>query len=203
MEIIVEGLSKRYGRQWIFKNLNHHFKSGSRSAIIGHNGSGKSTLTKLLSGIESPSKGSISFGRNSLDIPVHAIAGHIQFVSPYQELIEELTLKEHLDFHMKMKGGRTEPATALFESLQLPFSKPIRYFSSGMKQRVKLGLAFTSNASMLLLDEPTTNLDSTGVSWYQEQISNLNKDATIIVSSNQPQEYDFCTDQITISDYSK
>jgi len=80
-------------------------------------------------------------------------------------------------------------------------SKPVSHFSSGMKQRLKLGLCFFSEVPLVLLDEPTSNLDEKGVLWYLELIGNFAKDKTLLVCSNDPREYGFCHDKIHIEDY--
>ena len=86
-------------------------------------------------------------------------------------------------------------------SLQNAANKQIRYFSSGMKQRLKLAQAFFSNTAVLLLDEPTTNLDPDGILLYKQLITDHTKDQLVIVSSNDEQEYDFCKEVISINDY--
>ena len=80
-------------------------------------------------------------------------------------------------------------------------NKQIKYFSSGMKQRLKLGLAFHSEAEILLLDEPTSNLDKQGVNWYLQQIEKHTADKLLIICSNQPQEYEFCENVFDMQDF--
>ncbi|HMJ48733.1 MAG TPA: ATP-binding cassette domain-containing protein, partial [Ferruginibacter sp.] len=77
----------------------------------------------------------------------------------------------------------------------------IRYFSSGMKQRLKLVQAFFSNTPVLLLDEPTTNLDQEGVNLYMELIKEYSKNRLVIISSNTRQEYEFADECIKMEDY--
>jgi ABC-type multidrug transport system ATPase subunit len=79
--------------------------------------------------------------------------------------------------------------------------KQLRYFSSGMKQRLKLAQAVFSDVSILLLDEPCTNLDKPGYELYHSLINKYCQDKLIIVSSNDPNEIDFCTERINILDY--
>jgi len=79
--------------------------------------------------------------------------------------------------------------------------KAIKNFSSGMKQRVKLALAFCSDTQILLLDEPTSNLDQQGVEWYLSLIEQCSSNRLVIVCSNQEQEYGFCDERINVEDY--
>ena len=81
--------------------------------------------------------------------------------------------------------------------------KAIKYFSSGMKQRVKLALAVFSDTPLLLLDEPTSNLDEQGIAWYRSLISKYGVNRTLVVCSNQQHEYDYCTHQLQLADYKK
>lgn len=94
---------------------------------------------------------------------------------------------------------------AVIELLNMHSSrnKLIRYFSSGMKQRLKLALAFCSDTPMLMLDEPTSNLDKQGVAWYLELVQQFAANRLTIICSNQEQEYSFCSDRLDISDYKK
>ncbi len=85
--------------------------------------------------------------------------------------------------------------------LQNATNKQIRYYSSGMKQRLKLAQAFFSNTPILLLDEPTTNLDADGIALYHQLIKNYTADKLVIVSSNDKQEYEFCEEVIGIGEY--
>ncbi len=72
-----------------------------------------------------------------------------------------------------------------------------------MKQRLQLGLAVFSNAEVLLLDEPTSNLDEENISWYIQLLSRNMDNRIVLISSNQKHEYNFCDEQIKISDFKK
>jgi ABC-type multidrug transport system ATPase subunit len=86
-------------------------------------------------------------------------------------------------------------------SLENAAHKQIRYFSSGMKQRVKLAQAIFSNVPIVLLDEPLTNLDAEGVSLYHRLVEQFCKNRLLIISSNEPKEYSFCDTIIDIKAY--
>ena len=174
MTIELKNAGKRYRLDWIFRGVDYAFNAGERYAVLGPNGSGKSTLLKVLSGHLTPSKGKVLFQKSGRDVEPDAVYRHISYAAPYIELIEEFTLEEALTFHAGLKPllpGFT-PAR-LYELLALPRSrsKEIRFFSSGMKQRVKLALAVCTAAPVLLLDEPATNLDVQGVEWYKNLIA--------------------------------
>jgi len=109
-----------------------------------------------------------------------------------------------LDFHARFKPLiNTVSIEEILKTvgLQTAVNKQIRYYSSGMKQRLKLAQAFFSNTPILLLDEPTTNLDADGTALYHHLISNYTKGKLVIISSNDKQEYEFCEEVIRIGDY--
>lgn len=204
MEILLEDIGRRFNQEWIFKKINYRFVQGQSYAVLGPNGSGKSTLLQVLAGSLSPSKGTITYSHQEKAIDVDGVYKHLALATPYLELIEEFTLLELLHFHFKFKkimNGWT--VQKLIQLLQFESSenKEIRYFSSGMKQRVKLALAFGTDSPILMLDEPTSNLDSQGLSWYLEMIDKFSKNRLLIVCSNQAHEYNFCDHHFNILDY--
>ncbi len=204
MTIQLQNIGKRYRLEWIFRGLDATFQAGERWAILGPNGSGKSTLLKVLSGHLTPSKGNISFENQGVAIKEEAVYKKISYAAPYIELIEEFTLEEALRFHAKLRPllpGFT-PAS-LYELLSLPRSrqKEIRFFSSGMKQRLKLALAVCSDTPVLLLDEPATNLDVQGVDWYKNLISTYAAERLVIIASNDPHDAAFCGKHLNILDF--
>ncbi len=195
MEITVTGLSKRFGGQWLFKNLNHHFKSPGGWAITGPNGSGKTTLLHILSAMSQPSDGQVEYKLNGKIIDHDLVYRHLWLAAPYMELLEELTLKELFHFHFQLKPlqkGYTINQIVDRCQLSASLNKPVGKFSSGMKQRVKLAMGIFSDLPLILLDEPTSNLDQNGFDWYMEEVSKLADTRLIIISSNQPKEYGFC-----------
>lgn len=198
MEIFCEGLSKKFGSQKIFKNLNLHIPHYSSLAITGFNGSGKSTLLKILAQLNFPDKGSLVYKKSSTVIPLEDIAKHLAFCAPYQELPLHLTLNELINFHIKSR-----PCSSLLNYIDqcglLPFlERRIESFSSGMTQRVKLSLAFSTTSDLLFLDEPTSNLDKQGKAFYNYLCDEQTGNKTIVISSNEESEYDFADQIINI-----
>ena len=202
MDIILNNLGKRFQYNWIFRNLSLHIPQNNSLAIIGNNGSGKSTLLKCISGILPYNEGDIIYKDNKSIIQPAEVYKQITSAAPYLELIEELTLDELFDFHQNFKS--ISISLEEFKNLTLLQStknKLIRDFSSGMKQRIKLGLAIYSNSNCLLLDEPTSNLDTQGIDWYLQAINGVLNTKTIIISSNMNYEYDFCNKEINLFDF--
>jgi len=204
MTISLDKISKRFNREWIFRDINFETHKNSSIAIIGPNGSGKSTLLQIIAGNLLASSGNVTYSDNGTTIPDDKIYQYISFTAPYLDIIEEFTLDEFLKFHFKFKKLRSSVRIEeLPEKLQLngALHKEIKNFSTGMRQRVKLGITFFSDAPVMLLDEPTTNLDLKGLDWYYENIEIINKEKIIFVSSNSEKEYSFCREIINVLDY--
>lgn len=201
--INVENLGKRFNREWIFRDLTFDFKQGQTYAITGPNGSGKSTLLQILWGQMPPSKGTVSYylGRN--EVPDDDIYRQVSVATPYMDLIEEFTLKEQLEFHFKTKPIRTGYSVAtVMQAMYLEEARDkfISNFSSGMKQRLKLALAFYTDTPALFLDEPGTNLDSQAFTWYQDNLKNSHGQKLIFIASNQPDEYPVEAEKLDLSE---
>lgn len=206
MKITLQNIGRRFNREWIFRNINYTFNPGEAYAILGPNGSGKSTLLQVLNGSLTPSAGVINYTLKDQEITAENIYKELSLAAPYLELIEEFTMDEMTDFHFKFKAyrqGMNKNAVIDLLNLQGGHNKMIKYFSSGMKQRLKLALAFCSDTPMLMLDEPTSNLDTQGVDWYLSLVQQFAADRLTIICSNQEHEYSFCKHQLNISDYKK
>ncbi|MEO6612038.1 MAG: ATP-binding cassette domain-containing protein [Chitinophagaceae bacterium] len=225
MTISLSDAAKRFNRDWIFRHFNYTFEAGQSYAITGPNGSGKSTLLQALSGAMMLSEGNIEYRGGSRErgagsqeplavsreplaksivIPVENIYRYVSICAPYMEVVEEMTIKEFLDFHQGfkpfLKGITTESIIASI-GLEKALNKQIRFYSSGMKQRVKLSQSIFSDVPIVLLDEPCTNLDAAGIELYQRLVSDHCKERLVVVSSNDEVEYSFCREKINISAY--
>ena len=204
LHIEAQGLSKRYNREWIFRDLTFDFHQGKSYVITGPNGSGKSTLMQILWGQMPPSKGTVIYHADNQKLEDEKIYQQVSVAAPYMELIDEFTLLEQVEFHYKIKPiKQTFTSLQIIESLYLTDSidKPISNFSSGMKQRVKLGLAFYTDVPILFLDEPGTNLDAKAFEWYHENLKLIASEKLILVASNQKSEYPENAEELDISAY--
>ncbi|WP_341224767.1 ABC transporter ATP-binding protein [uncultured Arcticibacterium sp.] len=204
MDIKLENIGKKFSNEWIFKNLSFTFKGGKKYAVTGFNGSGKSTLLQVTSGLVPANLGKIQYRKNGENIPEDTVYKHVYITAPYIELIEEYTLSEAIDFHVKFKPFKKRMNKEDFLALiymEKEANKLIKQFSSGMKQRLKLGLAFCSESDAIFLDEPTTNLDEQGIQWYLAMVSKLEPTKLVIISSNDDREYGFCDEVLAVNDY--
>jgi ABC-type multidrug transport system ATPase subunit len=204
MKIKFSNAGKRFNREWIFRKVNLEFSSPIAYAITGPNGSGKSTLLQSIGGMLQLSEGAIGYSSNSTSIATEQAFASISFCAPYLDVVEEMTLLEFLHFHKAFKpllNGLNVNEVIQAISLQHAAHKQIRYYSSGMKQRVKIGQAIFSNTPVVLLDEPCSNLDIAGIELYHSLIETYCKDRLVIVCSNDEIEYRFCQERISILDF--
>lgn len=193
MKIEVSQLGRRFKLDWIFRNLDLTILDGETLAVVGPNGSGKSTLLKIILGALPFTEGRI---RHSLIggevVPAEQVYRYAALAAPYMELLEELSLEESWHFHFKFKpkveGMDIQRAISIM-GLEKGKGKQVKNFSSGMKQRLKLGLAFFSDVPLLVLDEPGSNLDSEGVAVFHQLLDEFKGNRTVLIGSNQPSEY--------------
>ena len=203
MTITLENIGKRYNKEWIFRGVDGQLIENESYVIKGSNGSGKSTFLKIISGYGIPTEGRLVV--NSGDFDLTKLYKEISIAAPYVDIPEEFTLSELVEFHSKFKSLKYKGEDKLHEVFNLPESvqgKLIKEYSSGMRQRVKLGLAILSESKLLLLDEPLSNLDEKGMNWYASMINEYKKDRIIVVCSNNfEKEYFFCEKEINIENY--
>ncbi len=202
LNITLTNACKKYARNWIFRNFSHQFIAGKRYVVIGPNGSGKSTLLKIVSGGATLTEGGIEFTHNNKILKPEDVFQYVSIVAPWLDIPEEYTLEEIITFHTQFKkfiNNISVKDAIKIIGLENTFEKHYRNFSSGMKQRVKLGLAILSDTPLLLLDEPGTALDAKSVQWYKDMISHYSAGRTILVfSNNREEEFGFCEERVEL-----
>lgn len=204
MKVDLLNAGKRYNREWIYRGVALTLSSQNAYAITGPNGSGKSTLLQAIGGMLQLSEGSIQYITGNKQLTNEEVYQQVTFCAPYLDVIEEMTLVEFLQFHNQFKPflpSLTAKDIITEIGLQSAATKQIRYYSSGMKQRVKLAQAIFSETGMVLLDEPCSNLDANGIELYHSLIQKYCKERLVIVCSNDKVEYSFCNEVISILNY--
>lgn len=213
MRINCTDAGKRFNRDWIFRHVNYEFAPGNCYAITGPNGSGKSTFLQIIAGAVTASEGRISYAlpdANNLQqaqqvaIDPDRVYRYLSLTAPYLNVVEEMTLVEFFHFHQTFKPfiPQITVKDIIAEiGLQQAAGKQIRYYSSGMKQRVRLAQAIFSHTPCLLLDEPCSNLDQVGIQLYHQLIQTYCSQRLVIVSSNDEQEYAFCGTVLSMMDF--
>jgi len=201
MKIKLEKLSKRYLYDWIINDMDFVFEPNSITGINGINGSGKSTLIKLLSGYLSPSQGKILYSIENKKIERPDVFKYMSLAAPYSDLVQEYDAEEMFLFHTKFKKLRSNlDAKTFLEKVNLKGNKgkQIQFYSSGMKQRLQLAIALFTESKLLLLDEPTSYLDSTNKEWFYNLLKTEISGRTVIVASNDEDDFRFCTEVISL-----
>ena len=205
MSLNLINIAKKFNNDWVFQNVNYEFEIPGSYVIQGPNGSGKSTLLKILSGFLTPSEGEIKLQVNSNDISKEFWSNHVAYAAPYFELIEQMYLEEFVSFYIKfkpLKKGVSKHDLIKIACLEEAKNKQIKNFSSGMKQRLRLALAWLSDVSVVLLDEPCSNLDASGIEWYKNLATKYSKNRLVIVCSNNIEdEFSFCKKSLYIDNF--
>lgn len=204
MKISIEGLGKKFGSRWIFRNIDMELTSPNRYALVGHNGAGKSTFLNVITSKIPTTKGTIKYEKQGKTISTDHIYRSMSVATTSMQLIEEFTLLEHITFHLKFRKVYNDiSALDIIKLLELKSEKGklISNFSSGMKQRVKIGLAILTISDILILDEPGSNLDVKSKEWYQKMMSEYMQERLVIVASNEESDYSMCNERIDISEY--
>ncbi len=201
MDIITESIYKRFQQVWVIRDFSFRFTSNNIYGIAGLNGSGKTTLLQILAGLIPPSKGKIKYVDGENLIAEESWYEKISYAAPYADLYEYMNLQELYEHHTSFKKFRNPISFSEFVSLVFLNSheeKLIKTYSSGMKQRLKLGLSILSDYPVLFLDEPQSNLDEYSKNWYQQLLKENAKDKVVIIASNEADDFKMVNEKIEI-----
>ena len=192
-KLILEGLTKSYPGRPVFNDINAHLESGKTLVVAGPNGSGKSTLLRIICAFIRPTRGKATLMNNDKELPGLEIRRYIGLVSPDLVLYDELTALENLSFFSRVAGIRftiNEFEDRLEQvGLMKRGNDKVGSYSSGMKQRLKYCLALMRNPELLLLDEPTSNLDDSGKLLVDKIIKSYK--GILVVATNEKSELDY------------
>lgn len=186
------GLGHRFQQKFLFRGLDYVFEAGRIHLVKGSNGTGKSTFLKILSGAMDASEGSVLFKLDGNSLAIEDVWQHMGFVSPYQELPEELRLPELISFQTQLEGSGLKADYDLLIrlfGLEKDLGKPIRNYSTGMKQKARFVLGLGAKRSIWLLDEPGSNLDAESSDKFWKFLIENKQERLIILASNEPEEF--------------
>jgi ABC-type multidrug transport system ATPase subunit len=205
ISVQIDSLGKKFGSEWIFRNIFFEISPNDKVVVLGGNGSGKSTLLQILSGFVTPNEGAVSYSLNNIPVEESKLKDHVSFASPYLQLVDDFTLLEMVEHATVFKPFKNKLSVkdviALIE-LDHAKNKFVRQLSSGMRQRLKLGLAILADTPLLLLDEPVSNLDRDAINWYKSILQKYSEGRTIIVCSNNIEdEYFLCKRSLDVMDF--
>lgn len=196
LKIEAINIKKSFGSRKIFSNINFLLNSKNILGITGKNGSGKSTLVKIIAGIITASSGELRYILSDKILDNSEIYKHYGFVSPYLQLYDEFSAFENIALISKIRNIYVDgkKILQLLERVGLIDRKDdyVREFSSGMKQRLKYAAALYHNPSLLILDEPRSNLDSEGISIIYEIIHKHKLNGSVIIATNDLEDIQIC-----------
>ena len=205
--LTLQDLTKSFGRRLIFRSINAQFNSGNIYGLAGSNGSGKSTLAKIIAGVLSPTTGKVIHKTNETKIVSEELHKHIGFVSPYLVLYDEFTAEENLIHSLNIRGltADKEKIKKFLNDFELYNRKTdlLKAYSSGMKQRIKFIFALIHNPSLLIFDEPTSNLDVKGKDAVYKIIEKEVNDKIVILASNESSDLELCKEILQIESFRK
>ena len=201
MKISCSKLGIHFNYKYLFKQVSLEFELGKAYGLLGPNGTGKSTLLKILSGFMEATDGSIEYNDEGTVINPTDYYKYISYVAPYMDLFEELTLIELLELHFKLKPLKPDYSIEKIIKI-LGFEgkegRELRFFSSGMKQKLKLALGLYTDTPILILDEPCTNMDSNAKLWYQMELNTIINKRLILIATNDLEDIEQCTVKIDL-----
>ena len=190
LSISLQGVGKQFYRQWLFRGIDLNLTAGESLAVIGTNGSGKSTFLRILAGQMAPSEGAVSFSTGNHRVPATERYRYLSWAAPYLSLFPDLSFIEHVRLQKRFTNHLVSELDAIsLLELKGHEDKPLRYFSSGMLQRTKVGLALFQDTPLLLLDEPTSNMDDYFAGMMLGLLGQFRRDRTLVLASNLPREY--------------
>lgn len=203
MTIKLTAIAKEFNRRLIFSDISFSLGGSESIAITGRNGSGKSTLVKIICGLLAPTRGTIEFAWNGKAVVVEELRNHIGLVSPYLQLYDEFSGVENLEILSKIRAdgalenGRIEDVLTM-AGLWDRRKDYVRTYSSGMKQRLKYAFAILHRPALLILDEPTSNLDKEGVEMVRAIVEEQVKAGVLVVATNDAEEAAWCMKEIKL-----
>jgi ABC-type multidrug transport system ATPase subunit len=191
------GVGKSYGRARVLEGVSFEVQGGSALALWGPNGAGKTTLVKAMLGLI-PFDGEIQVAELGVKQNGKKTRGLIGYV-PQEVMFYDWSVKATLDFYARVKRVSGERIQTLLEQLGLTAhaSKPVAALSGGLKQRLALALALLADPPILLLDEPTANLDTQARSDYVRLVAALKRQGkTIVFASHRLEEVEALADEV-------
>jgi heme exporter protein A len=203
VSITANDLSKDFNRRPIFRDISFSLSLPSSLAITGKNGAGKSTLSKILAGLIGSTRGSLTYTLNDKQVGIEEFKHYIGFVSPYLNLYDEFTALENLQLLSRIRATTQQNEVRMKELLNLVSlwqrrDDLVGTFSSGMKQRLKYAFALLHNPIVLILDEPTSNLDEEGIEFVQRMVKQQKEEGVLIVATNDKEEAGWCAQKIHV-----
>ena len=188
------------------KNISFTVKEGEIASLLGLNGAGKSTIIKIISGLSNPTYGDVIIaGKSIKEFPLQA-KKELAVLYENIPLYQEQTVLEFIMFYLQMKGAYQKEANRICASIldgmeiENIKDKKISTLSKGYKQRVSLALALSGEEHVIVLDEPTSNLDAKELKEFQKRVLQLDKTKAVLISThNLELAQNICTKHILLN----
>ena len=200
MSILVQNISKYYGKQKALNNISFDIKKGEIVGFLGPNGAGKSTLMKILTTYIASSEGEALVNDFDVTKKQKNVQQSVGYLPEHNPLYLDMYIKEYLDFNANIYNVNKERINEVIEltGLKHEAHKKISQLSKGYRQRVGLANALLHNPDVLILDEPTTGLDPNQLVEIRELIKSIGKEKTIFLSTHIMQEVEAMCDRVII-----
>jgi ABC-type multidrug transport system ATPase subunit len=197
-----QNLGKWFGKRKVFEGINLSLGEKGSLVITGRNGSGKTTLLKILCGLIQPSRGEVTIKQDGKTFTPEESRNHIGLVMPDLELYGELTAWENLHYLGRIRGLTTdkEKLKEMIAGVGLAGREDdlVSSFSSGMKQRLKYAFARLHQPEILLLDEPSANLDEEGIAVVEKIVSEQKERGILVLATNQREDLKYADEIIQL-----
>lgn len=198
LSIRLDHVGHQFGTRRILRGITVDVASGQILTVTGPNGSGKSTLLKIVAGLLAPSEGTVTVTVDGQDRSPTERRRFLGYVSPDLTLYRELTAAENLQFFAELRGITLTRDDLIARLTQVGLRGRGRdlvgTYSSGMRQRLKYAFALLAQPPILLLDEPTANLDVSGMAIVEEIVAAQRSrpgGGLTIVATNEPRELEW------------
>jgi ABC-type multidrug transport system ATPase subunit len=197
----ISNLRKEFDRRPVFKNLDFSLTNNDSISITGRNGSGKSTLIKVLANVYTQTSGNIELSLDGKKVERQFYYKYLGFVSPYLNLYDEFTGYENLHFVTKVRGLKPEGIDDVLTRVGLYERRHdhVKIYSSGMKQRLKIAFSIIHSPLILMLDEPTSNLDAEGIKTVDGIAEEYKSGKILIIATNDEHEKNLCKGEINLN----
>jgi heme ABC exporter ATP-binding subunit CcmA len=206
IQLRADNIAKRFRNRVLFEGVSLEIVNGERIAVTGSNGSGKSTLLKILGGLLRPSIGVVSLDKDGVRVDGELHSLEFGYVAPASNVHSAMSGIENIRFLQSFYSGAQERPEELLERVGLADAsdRTVGEYSSGMLQRIKLACALVGDPTVLLLDEPFSNLDSKGIAVVEDSIrEHCDRGRPVVIATNVQAEADKCDRIISIEDFKR
>lgn len=204
VKLQLESIRKEFSRRIIFDRIGLTVSNGDSVAITGINGSGKSTLVKIIAGILTPTRGSLTLSVNGKEMKREQYHDYIGFVAPYIQMYDEFSAYENLKFFARIRGLAFDKpfVDSMLERVVLYDRRndAVRTYSSGMKQRLKYAFALLHKPEILIFDEPRANLDRHGIATAYSIMEEHKREGILILATNDQEDLSYADTVINLDE---